>query len=306
MKRRKALGRAVGRGALRLVILLVRALPFNSAMAIGRGLGNLVRILSKKRYNVALQNLQIAYGDELTDAERHRIAAESFKSFGMFMVESVKFGYMSKDEVMRRVAVCPECFTYFEDITRDGNGCLFITGHLGNFEILGRWYTDRGYELVALSREARDRGTTNIISEIRERMGIKVININQSLRPVLEALKRNASVAIICDQNAADVFVPFFGQQTGTVDGPAKIALRTGAPMLFFMGVRDGGGKYHIECNGYYRPESTGDTRSDLEKTMAEVNRNLEEMIRRHPEQWLWFHDRWKSSPGVKDNVKLN
>jgi KDO2-lipid IV(A) lauroyltransferase len=221
----------------------------------------------------------------------------------MFMVESVKFGYMSKEEVTERVTICPECFEYNENVMKDGKGCLYITGHLGNFEILGRWYTDRGYELFALAREARDRGTTNIMAEIRERMGIKVININQSLRPVLAALRRNACLAIICDQNATDVFVPFFGHRTGTVDGPAKIALRTGAPMLFFMGVRDGGGKYHVECNGYYRAESTGDTQTDIELTMTEVNRNIEEMIRRHPEQWLWFHDRWKSSPGVKEAV---
>jgi KDO2-lipid IV(A) lauroyltransferase len=303
MKQVKAAARAFGRGVIRMVILIVRALPFNASLAFGRGLGNIVRVLSKKRYGVALQNLKLAYGENLTEPERHRIARESFQSFGMFMVESIKFGYMSKDEVNRRVAICPECYEYFENITEDSKGCLFITGHLGNFEILGRWYTDLGRELIALSREARDRGTTNIMAEIRERMGIRVVNINKSLRPVVEALKRNASVAIVCDQNAADVFVPFFGHPTGTVDGPAKIALRTGAPMLFFMGVRDAGGKYHVECNGYVRAESTGNAHADIERTMTEVNRNLEEMIRRHPGQWLWFHDRWKSSPGVKDSI---
>src|SRR5438045_7376871 len=201
MKRRKALGRAVGTLALRGIILLVRALPFTTALAMGRGLGNLMRILAKKRYRVALQNLQIAFGDTLPDTERHRIARASFQSFGMFMVESIKFGYMSKDEVIRRVHICQECYDYYARLEEIGKGALFITGHLGNFEIMGRWYTDRGSELFALAREARDRGTTNIMAEIRERMGIKVININQSLRPVLAALKRNAALPIVCDQN---------------------------------------------------------------------------------------------------------
>ena len=299
MKRRKALARAVGRAILRAVILIVRALPFNTSLALGRGLGNLMRMLAKKRYRVALKNLRIAYGDTITESERHRIARASFQSFGMFMVESIKFGYMSKEEVTRRVHICNECYEYYKRIEEHGKGALFITGHLGNFEILGRWYTDRDKELFALAREARDRGTTNIMAEIRERMGIKVININQSLRPVLAALKRNDAVAIICDQNAADVFVPFFGQPTGTVDGPAKIALRTGAPMLFFAGIRDRKGMYHVECNGLHIPESSGNTQADIERITCELNRNLEEMIRRHPEQWLWFHDRWKSSPGV-------
>src|SRR2546428_14143649 len=105
MKRRKALGRAIGRAVLRGVIGLVRLLPFTTALALGRGLGNLMRILAKKRYRVALHNLRIAFGDALSDSERRRIARASFQSFGMFMVESVKFGYMSKEEVTERVTV---------------------------------------------------------------------------------------------------------------------------------------------------------------------------------------------------------
>ena len=74
--------------------------------------------------------------------------------------------------------------------------------------------------------------------------------------------------------------------------------------MLFFAGFRDPGGKYHVECEGPYWPQSTGDMKADIERTMTEVNRNLEALIRRHPEQWLWFHDRWKSSPDVQLRVQ--
>jgi KDO2-lipid IV(A) lauroyltransferase len=108
-------------------------------------------------------------------------------------------------------------------------------------------------------------------------------------------------VAIVTDQNASDVYVPFFGQPTGTVDGPAKLALRTGAPMLFFMGVREPKGRYRVEVSGYYNAIPTGDNSADIERAMTEVNKHLENFIRKYPEQWLWFHDRWRSSPDAID-----
>lgn len=299
---KKAIGRAVGRGVLRLVIFFVRLLPLPVGLALGRGLGTLMRLLAKKRYRVALKNLRIAFGDTLSEAERERIARESFRHFGMFAIEGIKFAYMPQEEVERRIAVDQEGYAEFEAIMAEKKGCLFITGHLGNFEIAGGWITARGYELFALAREARDRGTTDIMLSMRERKGIQVITLNQSIKPIFAGLKRNACVTIICDQNAADVFVPFFGHPTGTVDGPARIALKTGAPLLFIYCVRDGKGGYQLRSNGLYRVEPTGEEQADILRVTAEINRHLEAIIRQYPEQWLWFHDRWKSSPGVNQN----
>lgn len=299
MDRKKAFLRAFGRVTLRGVIFVVRILPLPAGLALGRGLGTLVRLLSKKRYRVALKNLRIAYGDSMSESERERVAKESFRHAGMFAVEGIKFAFMPQEEVERRFTVIG--YEVFPDIMARKKGCLFISAHVGNFEIMGRWFSPRGYELMAIARAARDRGTTDMMLDLRERMGIKVFTLNQSLKPVFAGLKRNACVAIICDQNAADVFVPFFGQPTGTVDGPARIALRMGTPMIFPYCIRDGRGHYTVQAEGIYDAEPTGDEKADVERVMTEVNRRLEAIIRRHPEQWFWFHDRWRSSPGVAD-----
>ena len=71
--------------------------------------------------------------------------------------------------------------------------------------------------------------------------------------------------------------------------------------MLFFMGVRDRAGMYRVECSGAYFAKPTGDEAADVARTMTEVNRHLEGFIRKYPEQWLWFHDRWKSSPAAQE-----
>ena len=295
----KKIGRRVGREFLRVMIVVVQALPLNTGLAFGRGFGNFMRVLSGKRYRVALKNLRIAYGDTMTEAERVRIAKQSFQHFGMFAIEVIKFSSMSQEEVEKRLQVDEGSFEEFEKLMLDKKGCLLITGHLGNFEIAGRWIVPRGYEIIGLARESRDRGTTEMMTKLRERSGVKIITLGMSLKPIIAGLRRNAGIAIVCDQNATDVFVPFFGHSTGTVDGPARISLKMGAPMLFFYCVRDGKGGYRIRSHGHYLPVSTGNEVADVETAMTEVNKRLEEIIRLYPEQWLWFHNRWKSSPGV-------
>jgi KDO2-lipid IV(A) lauroyltransferase len=304
LSRKKDILRAFGRGVLYVVIILVRALPLPAGLGLGRALGSLFCVASKKRYKVALKNLRIAFGDKLTETEREQIAKASFRHAGMFAIEGIKFAYMPQEEVERRIKV--DCYEDFEDAISGKKGCLFISAHVGNFEIMGRWFRPRGYELMAIARAARDRGTTDIMLKMRERMGIKVYTLDQSLRPIFAGLKRNACVAIICDQNAADIFVPFFGQPTGTVDGPARIALKMGTPMLFPYCIRDGRGGYIVRSEGVYDAVPTGDEKADIARVMTEVNRRIESIITKHPEQWFWFHDRWRSSPNVVDPAEAD
>lgn len=300
MKRKEFL-RAVGRVVLWGFIRVVRVLPFPLALAVGRWLGRLMCAVSKRRYRVALKNLQIAYGDALSPQQRHEMARQSFLHFGMFAVECIKFAYMSQKEALERIRT--EGFEHLQNVMRQGKGCLLLSGHLGNFEIGARVVTAAGYELFALARETRDPGTTDLMQQIRKRMGIKVVTINQSLRPVLEGLKRNAVVAIICDQNAADVFVPFFGRPTGTVAGPARLALKTGAPIVTYSCTRDGRGGYCFYFQEAFHAHPTGNMQADIEAVTTVINSRLEVLIRRNPEQWLWFHDRWKSSIGAGPDV---
>src|SRR5688572_14316558 len=101
MSGRKRWGRLIGLGFLRLVMALVRFVPLPLALGIGRGLGVLMRLVARKRYRVALKNLDIAFAETKTVEEKERIARECFKHFGMFAVESLKFGYMSQEDVDR-------------------------------------------------------------------------------------------------------------------------------------------------------------------------------------------------------------
>jgi KDO2-lipid IV(A) lauroyltransferase len=296
------LGRGLGRVGLRSLIQVLRRYPagHDRALALGRALGRLVWRTQPRRRTVALRNLHIAYGDTLAEAERLRIARESFEHFGMTAVETIRFAYMSDAEADALLHVDAPSYVELRDVLARGHGCILVTGHVGNFEVMGRWLAARGHEVIALAREAADPGTTAIMVELRTRNGIRVVTRRQSLRPIYEGLARGACVAIIADQNARDVVAPFFGQPTGTFDGPARIALRSGAALLFFSCVRDGRGGFDVRSHGHVLPAATDDRASDVARLTADVNRHLETIIRAYPEQWLWMHNRWRSSPPVR------
>lgn len=293
--RRKAALRVAGYWLLRIVMVAVRVMPFGMALALGRALGTLVRLVSRKRYRVAIKNLRIAYGDAMTPAERDRTARASFRHFGMFGVEMILFAFMSTRDVWRRVQV--EGSEHLDAALAAGKGCLVISAHLGSFEAGARWFVSHGTDFVALARRTRDRATTDLMTSLRARNGIDVLTIDRSMRPVLKRLRSGGCIAIVCDQNTDDLFIPFFGHDAGTASGPAVLALRTGAPIVYTFTYRDSRGGYRTVIDPPWVPERTGDDDADIRAIMTAVNQRFEEAIRACPEQWLWFHDRWRLSP---------
>ncbi len=293
---RKRLERAAGRIGLRLVVGPVRMMPLPVARAFGRGLGG-VLFHSLGRYRrVALKNLALIYGD-LPEAERARMARAVFRHFGEMAAEFVKLPQLDRDAIERLTRVEGE-----ENLCRAfeaGKGVLLITGHFGNWEFLGRLLSTHGYPLNVVARDARDPAATKFLADTREGNGAQVLYRGSSARAVLQCLKKNQIVALLPDQNAADVVVPFLGQPTGTVDGPAVLHLRTGAPLLFSWCARTPDDRFQITFEPPEVVTPTGDHAADIARVMTLINARLEAQIRRSPTQWLWLHDRWKASPGV-------
>lgn len=296
--RRKALGRKAGVLVLRGLIWAIPRLSVPSAMALGRRLGAIVKVFSKKRYGVAVKNLKIAFGREMSPMQRDAVASEAFEQFGMFAVESIRLGTMTSEECLERIQTDEATEKIISDVRARGKGCLVLTAHLGSFEAAARFLAARGYEVAAVAKPARDRETTELMTSMRARHGVQVIETGAALRPILAALRRNAFVAIVCDQNSPDLMVPFFGYPTGTVDGPAKIAVRTGVPIVLGFGIRKEGGRYLAVATHVIEPRTDApDQAAEVLRIMTEVNAGFEAMIRKYPEQWLWFHDRWRLSP---------
>ena len=293
---RKRIERSAGRMLIRLFVGPIRALPLPIARTFGVGLAWIAfRILGRYR-RVARKNLALVY-PEKSIAEREQMARAVFRHFGRMAGEFIKMPRLGKAEVERMAVVIGE--ENLQQALAMGKGVLLITGHFGNWEFMARWLSSHGYPINVVARDARDPAATKLLTDTRESNGAQVLYRGNSARALLQCLKKNEIVALLPDQNAADVFVPFLGQRTGTVDGPAIIHLKMGAPLLFSFCTRLPDNRFQITFEPPEVVLSTGQKIADVERTMTLVNARLETQIRRNPTQWLWLHDRWKASPGV-------
>jgi KDO2-lipid IV(A) lauroyltransferase len=293
---RKRVERAAGRIAMKMVVGPMRAMPLPFARTVGKGLGEvLYRLLGRYR-RVALKNLALVYADT-PPRERTRMAHAVFRHFGEMAAEFLKLPQLTLEEIDAMVTV--EGAEYLDQALAMNKGGFILSGHFGNWEFLARWITIHGYKLNVVARDARDPAATKKKTDISEGSGAQVLYRGNSARAVLQSLKRNEFVAILSDQNAADVFVPFLGVRTGTVDGPAILHLKTGAPLVFSWCWRTADDRFHIKFEAPEVIESRGNRAQDIIQVMTLINARLEAQIREHPTQWLWLHDRWKATPEV-------
>ena len=293
---KKRVERVVSRAAMRLLLGPARALPLPTVRWIGKLAGGvLYRCLGRYR-RVALKNLALVYSDK-SERERVVMARAVFRHFGEMAAEFVKLPQLSREQVDAMATVEGE--EHLARSLQGTTGSFIITGHFGNWEFLARWLTTHGYKLNVVTRDARDPAATRLMTEVRQGSGAQVLYRGNSARGVLQSLKRNELVALLPDQNAADVFVPFLGVTTGTVDGPAILHLKTGAPLVFSWCRRTPDDRFHITFEPPEVVAHSGDRAEDVRAVMTLINARLETQIRRDPTQWLWLHDRWKATPGV-------
>ena len=249
-----------------------------------------------KRYRVmADKNLKIAYGDRMTAAERNELTRRVFRHFAHAISDFLKAPSMTPEQVKALVKV--DSFAPMDDLLARGKGLIFITAHIGNWELLARRAAIHGTHITVVARQGDDPAFNALTDHIRESGGYSVHPRGDSPRALLKVLRSNAVIGILPDQKSDDVFVPFFGQLAGTVAGPAVLALKTGAAILPVFCIRQPDGTYQTIHLPEIDTHSTDNQEADIWRITADITAAVESIVRQYPDQWLWLHDRWKMPP---------
>jgi KDO2-lipid IV(A) lauroyltransferase len=283
------------------LMALFRMLPWRVVQKFGDALGSLAYRVSPRYRLVAEKNLKIAFGETLSEQERRALILRVFRSFARMTAEFLKAPTLTPEGVRARV-VAEAGMALPKALLARGRGLIVVTAHFGNWELLARRATIEGISLLVVARQSEDSGVNDLTDRLRENGGYRVHPRGASPKVLLQQFRRNGAVAILPDQKSEDVFVPFFGQPAGTVAGPAVLALKTGAPILPMFAPRRPDGTYSVEFGEEIDTTPTGNIEADTYRIMADVNRAIEDVVRRHPDQWLWLHDRWRVPP--KANLK--
>lgn len=276
--------------------ILVRLLPLYLSVRIGSFIGDVVFSILGVRKDITLRNIKQAFGDRKTFKEIESIGRECYKNFGIGLVEFLRFPILTMKDVQSLITI-----NGLENINNAlslRRGVVAITGHFGNWELLGAVFSFLGYPVNFLVGEQHNLLVDYRMNYLRRLCGIKIIPMGFSIRKVLEALRKNEIVAMLSDQDAGreGVFVNFFGKEASTPKGPAIFALKTGACILPVFIVREGIVRHRIFIEKPILVKDTDGEPENIIKFTQLYTSILEKYIQWFPNHWFWPHRRWKTS----------
>jgi len=271
--------------------------PIPLALWLGRRLGDLVFAALPRRRRIALANLARAY-PELPVRERRRLARRACQHLGMTVVELPRLLASPLEATLARIRL--EGVEHLHAAMKANGRALMLTAHVGNWEILCAAHRLTEYGLSVVVRPLDAPWLDAVADRVRRRTGVEIIDKRGALRPVLEALRRGHMVGILMDQNAArreGVFVDFFGHPASTSRSIAVLALRTGAPIVPIFARRGPDGAHRVIIRPALPLPTPNDAEAAVVELTARCTAEIERAIREAPDQWLWFHDRWRTRP---------
>lgn len=269
------------------------------SMAIAEGIARFYYRIGKTHRLRACTNLATSFPDWSAQRVSH-VAEESFvHMFKLFLVDAAIMPRLVSSQSWPQHSRIPHLGTSMDLVVRK-QPMIMLTGHLGNWEVLGFTMSVAGYSVHAVARPLDNPFINRWVLGIRERHGMKIIT-KWGAAPVLQkALQNNGCLGFIADQNAGDdgMFVPFFGRLASTYKSIGLLAMRYKVPVLVGSSIRKGP-NFEFDLTIYDRinPEDWADQPDPLFYITARYNRGMEQMIRQSPEQYFWVHRRWKSRP---------
>lgn len=299
-------------GAAYAFIALFRQLPSGFTYRLSGLLGDLLFRLVPRRRDIALDNVRKAFAGEKTEDEIREIARRSCQS--LFLTA---FEVMQSQEVFRSPDVMEKLrktnddleslFLKAKKIHDEANGCIFVTPHIGNWELLPSVSALVGIPLVMVARPLDNPYLEKLFYENRTASGQLVIPKKNAMFVLQRTLQQGRSIGMLTDQSTMKgILVDFFGRRATTTPVPAVLAITKNRPIVVVACCRTADFRFEgFVCDPIW-PGSYVHERDEIYRITREVNRQMEAIIRRYPEQYFWLHNRWKTYEGTKEVMSQN
>jgi KDO2-lipid IV(A) lauroyltransferase len=247
------------------------------------------------RRHAARRNLETVFPDK-SSSEINKIIKGCYRNVLTVIIEFFYMRSLRLDELKKKFVITNE--QVMKDSLKKGKGLIFVSAHFSNWELMA--YGGAlifGNRLNIIVKEQTNIRLDKWINNIRETNGNITIEMKKAAREIFSSLARNELVCILGDQSAPaeSVKVKFFGMEVTAFEGPAAFALRTGAPLFWGVPVRNTDTNYFMEAVEIDTKKLNGYNTENIQQLTQEMMSLLEANVRKFPEQWLWFHKRFKS-----------
>lgn len=276
----------------RAALGLISALPLRLVFFLGETLGFLAWLLLPGYRRLARRNVEIAFAEEKSAAEKNRIVRNHFRRLGANLLSGMKLNAMTIENVAQRVAT--EGTEEVHRILQAGRPIVFVLSHLGNWELFAQIFPHhfRDTRLGTVYQRLGNPYLDRFVREQRGRFRVELFDRSEGFAEAIRLLRGGGMVGILSDQHAGDhgMWTPFFGRLASTSPLAGLLCKRTGAALIAASLYTVGPGRWRMT----FQPAE--DVPNDsVEALTAKANAMIADEIRLAPADWFWVHNRWKN-----------
>ena len=280
------------------ILKMLGALSRGAARGVAALVARVLYAMLPRLQRTAEFNLRLAF-PEWDETQRRDVIREMVRNLGWMAAEFARLPRYTRKNIEDVVIL--DGHENFLEGQRRGKGVLYLTGHIGAWELSSFAHALYGFPLHYMARPLDNARVDALVNRYRCLSGNQPIFKNESARALLKILKEAGTVGILADQNTMPeegAFVDFFGKPACTTTGIARLALHTDAAVVPGYAIWDSAiGKYRLRFEPAVELVRTGETERDIFVNTRKFAKVIEEIIRKYPEQWVWVHARWKTRP---------
>ncbi len=270
-------------GLTKLILILPQSLRFK----IASGLGGLAYHILKKRKIVSLANISLAFPN-MSEEEKEKIAKKSYKIMGKAFITSLWFEDYFKNEKNIKI----NGMENLDEVMARGKGCITACMHMGNME--ASLFVGKKYPIATVAKNQKNPYINDYIINSRKKQNIILLQRSRSnAKDLIRLLDKKYIIALFCDHKDLGSEINFFGRKAQAPNGPVSLALKNDIPLILQYNILNDDNTCTINFSKEIQLIKTGNFKDDVEKNVQLLINEVEKVILKHPEQWMWVHDRW-------------
>ena len=273
----------------------IASIPQKHIASIGKILGMLVYFVDLRHRRIVRRNLQFVH-PEWSQDRIQKLSKRVFENLGVTLLEICQMTSFSREDILRKVRIRGK--DNLLNAIKNPKGVILISAHIGNWEMAHQsisCYLQKSLVLVA--RELQSKAFDQWILKLRARFGNTIIYKEGALPEMTRTLRQGKVLGLLIDQEtkrSEGVDVTFFDRTVSATPSAALLAIRCKSPVLPVFCIREADSRLTLVVDPPLTMKRTGGLRADLKTNTQIMTSAIERAVRAYPEQWFWFHKRWK------------
>jgi len=252
-------------------------------------------LIDTKHNKIAKVNLDLAFEDRMSNEEKTQIIKKCYKNLLYLLREFIVNQTISKEDLLKKITFHNEHI--YDDVIQKKQGVIFLTAHYGSWELLSLAMGAKFGPMSIIGRKLDSVAMNAILEKNRQRFNITLLEKKGAMRGMLKALQKGENVGLLVDQNTADqegILISFFGKSARHTPAAAQFSKKMNVTIIpTFMTTND---YEHFDITLYdpILPPQNDDEKAIIDSVQAQAN-ITQQVIEKKPDEWFWFHRRWKN-----------